>query len=127
MAQDELARPSTVDSGGCRDDRAVQVESGRVVSSAPRDLVERHIGGLAVRPGHMDRRRGVAGRVDLINDEVPFGVVTAVIGERPRLYGNGLRVGGLARYGLPSHVATRRTRTQEHEGEADQAEHPSDE
>jgi len=97
------------------------------MSRSTRDLLQRHIGRLAISPRDVDRRRGVASRVDLINDEVPFGVVTAVIGERPRLYGNRLRVGGLARYGLPSHVATRRTRTQEHEGEADQAEHPSDE
>jgi hypothetical protein len=30
-------------------------------------------------------------------------------------------------YSLSSRAAARRTRTQEHEGEADQAEHPSDE
>jgi hypothetical protein len=57
-----------------------------------RDLLQRHIGGLAVSPRDMDRRRGVASRVDLINDEVPFAVVAAVIGERPRLYGNELGV-----------------------------------
>jgi len=75
----------------------------------------------------VDRSRSIALLVDLINDEVPFAVVAAVIGERPRLYRNGLRVGGLARYGLPSHVATRRTRTQEHERETDQGEHSSEE
>jgi hypothetical protein len=64
--------------------------------------------------------------VDLINDEVPFAVVTAVICERPRLYRDLLGVTGLAGYGLPSHVAARRTGPQEHEGEADQGEQPSD-
>jgi hypothetical protein len=33
----------------------------------------------------------------------------------------------LAGYGLPSHVAARRTGPEEHEGEADQGEQPSDE
>jgi hypothetical protein len=60
--------------------------------------------------------------VDLINDEMPFAVVTAVIRERPRLYRYLRGVGG-----LPSHAAARRTGPQEHEGEADQGEQPSDE
>jgi hypothetical protein len=75
----------------------------------------------------VDRRRGVALLINLINDEVPFAVVAAVIGERPRLYGNERGVGGLAGYGLPINVTARRTRTQKHEGEADQGEHPGDE
>ena len=76
----------------------------------------------------MDRRRGVASRVDLINDEVPFAVVAAVIRERPRLYRNELRVGRLAGYDLSSNMAARRTRrAEEHEYEADQAEHAGEE
>jgi len=92
MAQDELARPSAVNTGCRGDNRAVQVESGRVMSRSTRDLLQRHIGRLAISPRDVDRRRGVASRVDLINDEVPFGVVTAVIRERSRFYGNDLRV-----------------------------------
>jgi hypothetical protein len=75
----------------------------------------------------VDRRRGVALLIDLINDEVPFGVVTAVIRERPRLYGNDLRVRGLVGNALSSRVTARRTRTEEHERETDQGEHSSEE
>jgi hypothetical protein len=78
-------------------------------------------------PRDVDRRRGVALLIDLINDEVPFAVVAAVIGERPRLYGNDPRVRGLAGYALSSRVTARRTRTQEHERETGQGEHASEE
>jgi hypothetical protein len=93
-------------------------------SSAPRDLLQRYIGRLGVRPSDMDRRRGVASLVDLINDEVPFAVVAAVIRERPRFYRNRLRGGSRRRSVLRGNVAARRTRrAEEHEYEADQAEH----
>lgn len=62
------------------------------MSRSTRELLQLHIGGLAVSPSDVDRRRGVALLIDLINDEVPFAVVAAVIGERPRLYGNELGV-----------------------------------
>jgi hypothetical protein len=75
----------------------------------------------------MDRRRGVARRVDLINDEVPFAVVAAVIRERPRFYRDELRVGRLAGYDLSSNTAARRTRTHEHERQAEQTEYASGE
>ncbi len=75
----------------------------------------------------MDRRRGVASCVDLINDEVPFAVVAVMTRERPRFYRNELR-GGSRGSVLRGNLAARRTRrAEEHEYEADQAEHASEE
>jgi hypothetical protein len=74
----------------------------------------------------MNRRRGVAGRVDLINDEVPFAVVTAVIRERTRLYRDDLRGRGRASLVLPSNEGARRTRAEKYKYETGQREHPSE-
>lgn len=97
------------------------------MSSSPRDLLERHIGRLAVCPGDVDRRWGIARRVDLIDDEVPFRVVTIMIGERSGTCRNDLCVRGLADCVLPGRVGARRTRTEKHEYETDQGEHSSEE
>lgn len=90
------------------------------------ELVQRHIGRLAVRPADMDRR-GVALIVDLRDHEVPFAVVAPVTREGSRVHRNGLCIGRLAGDDLSSNTAARRTRTEEHEGQADQAEYASGE
>ena len=87
------------------------------------ELLQRHIGRLAVRPADMDRRRSVALFVDLGDHEVPFAVVALVTREGSRVHRNEPRVAGLAGYHLSSNMAARRTRTQEHERQADQAEY----
>jgi hypothetical protein len=127
MAQVEGAGPGIINLGGRRDDRAVQVEGGCVVSDPAGELVQRHVGFLAVLPDDMDRRRGVALRVDLSNHEVPFGGVAFVIREGSRIHGNDLRVGSLGGV-LRRSAATRRTcGTEKHEGETDQGKHSSEE
>jgi len=97
------------------------------MSRSTRDFLQRHIGRLAISPRDVDRRRGIASRVDLINDEVPFGVVTAVIRKRSRFYGNDLRVWRLASGDLPSNVGARWTRAEKYKYESGEGKHPSDE
>jgi hypothetical protein len=80
----------------------------------------------------MDRRRGVALRVDLGNHEVPFvGIIGVALGIREgvRIHINDLRVGSsLGDCDLSSNLAARRTRrAEEDEYEADEAEHAGEE
>ena len=76
----------------------------------------------------MDRRRGITLVVYLRDHEMPLCVVALVIGEGPRIHGNGLCCGSLRSSVLCRNVTARRARsTEKHEDQADQAEHPSDE
>ena len=133
MAQVELTRPPAIDSGGRNGDGAVQVERRPVVSGLAGDRrVEGHVVGLTVSPRDMDRRWGVALVVDPRDHEVPFvGVSEVALGIRESvLFHRNLHRGGRRgrRYVLGSNVAARRTRrAEEHEYEADQAEHAGDE
>jgi hypothetical protein len=72
-----------------------------------------YVGVVAVCPDDVDRRRGVALLVDLINHEVPFGGVASVTSRAKRrlLHLDVLRGGGLRR-----NRPARRTRsTEKHE------------
>jgi len=128
MAQVELARPPAIDGGGRRDNRAVQIGGRRVVSGLAGKLAQRHVSLLAVRPSDVDRRRSITLLVNLGNHEVPLCVVALVVVERSGFHGNGLCGGSRRCSVLRGNVAARRTRrAEEHEYEADQAEHAGEE
>jgi hypothetical protein len=70
------------------------------VGSTTREFEERHVLGLAVRPGDVDGRWGVGRCVDLRDHEMPLRVIALVIGQRFRadLLGPALRDRTTARH-----------------------------
>ena len=122
MRQGEHAGPAVVDDGGSPGHRRAKVQRGVVVGGPTRRVSERDVGGVAVRPRHVDRRGGlvrIAGRgseiVHLRDDEVPLGGIAAVAGERPVVDADVLKGERGRREDYPRHHEQRRG------GDGDQA------